>query len=296
VATNASGTSTGSDQSFVTTGPPAAQTGSVQNVGTNAATLTGSLDPRGRATSWYFEYGTTTAYGSKTSTANAGSGTGNRSVSIAVLNLTPSAGYHFRLVATSSAGITLGADVAFATLQSVTLGQSALETVHGRFVTLSGTVASKQTGVKVTVLAQPLGENTMASVGTALTGANGTWSFAARPTIRTVYQASADGGLSVPVIVGVRPAVSLRALTNGRLSTTVVGRSSFATRLVQLQRRANGRWVTVKRARLNAKSSAIFLATALPKGRSTIRIAMSVNQAGAGYLGGFSRTLVYRRT
>jgi hypothetical protein len=296
VATNASGTSTGNDQSFTTIGPPAAQTGAAQNVGTSTATLTGSLDPKGRATSWYFEYGTTTSYGSKTSTASAGSGAGSRNVSIAVLNLVPGALYHFRLVASSSAGTTRGAGLAFTTLQSVTLGAKALMSVYGHFVTLTGTVSSKQPGVKVTVLAQPLGENSFRSAGTALTGANGTWTFAARPTIRTAYQASADGGLSTPIVVGVRPAVSLRVITNGRLSTRVAGRSSFATRRVQLQRRSNGRWVTVQRARLNAKSSAIFVAKALPKGRSTIRIAMSVNQAGAGYLAGFSRTLVYRRT
>jgi hypothetical protein len=35
--------------------------------------------------------------------------------------------------------------------------------------------------------------------------------------------------------------------------------------------------------------------SALPRGRSTIRIAFSVNQAGPGYLGGFSRQLHFRR-
>ena len=38
-----------------------------------SATLTGSVDPRGRSTSWYFEFGTTTGYGSKTPTASLGS-------------------------------------------------------------------------------------------------------------------------------------------------------------------------------------------------------------------------------
>jgi hypothetical protein len=84
-------------------------------------------------------------------------------------------------------------------------------------------------------------------------------------------------------------------ITKRRLSTRVVAGTSFATKIVKLQRRVGNRWVTVRRARLNAKSSAIFKATALPRGRSVIRIAMSVNQAGPGYLGGFSRTIAYRR-
>lgn len=86
-------------------------------------------------------------------------------------------------------------------------------------------------------------------------------------------------------------------ITKARFSTRVVASASFAGKRVQLQRQvAGGRWVTVARARLSAKSSAIFAATSLPAGASTIRIAMSVNQAGPGYLAGFSRTLDYKRS
>ena len=79
---------------------------------------------------------------------------------------------------------------------------------------------------------------------------------------------------------------------DGRLATRVAGARSFAGRFVQLQRRtAAGRWVTVKRLRLNGRSAGLFRAAVLPRGTSTVRIAMSVNQAGAGYLAGFSRTI-----
>jgi hypothetical protein len=58
--------------------------------------------------------------------------------------------------------------------------------------------------------------------------------------------------------------------------------------------------VTIKRLRLNKRSAATFrpvtFRAALPRGAtSTLRIAISVNQAGAGYLGGFSRTTLFRR-
>jgi hypothetical protein len=52
--------------------------------------------------------------------------------------------------------------------------------------------------------------------------------------------------------------------------------------------------VTIKRATLDLNSRARFQA-ALPVGANRLRIAMSVNQAGAGYLAGFSREIVYRR-
>ena len=42
--------------------------------------------------------------------------------------------------------------------------------------------------------------------------------------------------------------------------------------------------MTLRRARLGVRSRTEFRAT-LRKGRSTLRIAFSVNQAGAGYLG-----------
>ena len=94
-----------------------------------------------------------------------------------------------------------------------------------------------------------------------------------------------------------RPAVSLRRTATGRLATRVSGVRSFAGRRVQLQRRtAAGRWVTVRRLRLDSRSAALFRVAALPRGASTVRVAISVNQAGAGYLAGFSRTIAVRRS
>ena len=53
---------------------PAAVTGSVSNVSTTSVRLNGSVDPNSEATSWYFEFGQTTSYGTKTATQSAGSG------------------------------------------------------------------------------------------------------------------------------------------------------------------------------------------------------------------------------
>ena len=51
--------------------------------------------------------------------------------------------------------------------------------------------------------------------------------------------------------------------------------------------------MTIKRVILDASSRVRFQAK-LPAGANRLRIAMSVNQAGAGYLAGFSREIVYR--
>jgi hypothetical protein len=294
VATNDSGTSVGADRTFSTALTPSVRTGPSSNVGTTTATVAGTVDPRGRATSWWFEYGTTTGYGSRTSARNAGAGNVVVPVSASLSRLTPGAAYHYRLVARNGAGTSRGADQTFTTV-GVTLTTAARTVVYGRGLTLTGTVPTRRAGETVTVLAQAFGEGSFRSVVSVITGTDGVWRYVVKPRIRTSYAALWEGGRSPASTVGVRPAVSLRRTAAGLYSTRVVGVRSFAGRVVQLQRRsATGRWITVKRVRLNQRSAALFRAT-LPRGTSRLRIAMSINQAGAGYLAGFSRTIVYRR-
>jgi hypothetical protein len=178
----------------------------------------------------------------------------------------------------------------------VTLSPSAFQSVSGKFVTLAGAVASRQAGVTVTIRAEPFGSGSLKTLGTALTGAGGVWTYQARPKIATTYQASSSDGASAPVTIGVHPAVSLRVITKARFSTHVAAAKPFPGKIVQLQiRLPDGRWKTVARSRLNTRSSAVFAAAKLPRGTSTVRVAMSVNQAGPGFLGGFSRLLTYKR-
>ena len=296
VARNAAGTTVGADRAFSTSLAPGLATGPAQDVGPSTATLTGTVDPRGRATSWWFEYGTTTRYGARTSSRSAGSGVVGRAVSAAITRLAPNTLYHYRLVARNDAGTSLGADLTFTTT-GVTLVVTAPRVVFGRGITLSGTIPTRRSGETVTLFAQPFGGGSPRSIATVLTGPDGSWRYLAKPRILTAYSASWSGGQSPAVTVAVRPAVALRRTATGRLSTRVAGVRSFAGRVVQLQRRnAAGRWITLKRLRLNGRSAALFRVATLPRGASTVRVAISVNQAGSGYLAGFSRTIVVRRS
>ena len=181
-------------------------------------------------------------------------------------------------------------------MAAVTLTTETVELVYGQTATLSGAVFSRQTGVTVTLLAERYGAATFSSVGSTETGVGGSWTYQARPTAQTAYEASIQGGASTPVTVGVRPAITLRIITGGRLTVRAVAAAPFAGKRVQLQELVPGnRWQTIATAPLNGRSAAIFQAAKLRRGSSEIRIAMSVNQAGAGYLAGFSRTLSYRR-
>jgi hypothetical protein len=105
--------------------------------------------------------------------------------------------------------------------------------------------------------------------------------------ILTSYEASANGSTSAAVAVGVRPHVSL-SVHYGTISTKVTAGKSFARRHIALQRFGGGSWHTVARRALNRHSAARFPTKLLPSGTSTIRVTISTNRAGAGYLGGVS--------
>ena len=296
VASNATGTAYGSDLTFGSAAAPVVQTGTAQGASTTGVTLTGSVNPGGGTTNWYFEYGPTTSYGTKTPAKAAGNGTSVVGVSAAIDKLAAGSTYHYRVVASNSGGTSYGSDVTFTTVAALTLTASTGESVFGHGVTLSGVVWSRQTGVQVAVLAQPYGSSSFSTVATVTTGPGGTWTYLSQPNILTTYKASAPDGSSTTATVGLRPAVSLHVITGNRFATRVVAGKSFEGRTVQLQRLLPGnRWVTLSRVKLNARSGGVFSALVLPRGTSLVRVAMSVNQAGAGYLGAFSRTLSYKR-
>jgi hypothetical protein len=117
VATNGAGTTFGSDKTFTTlslTGSPAVTTNPATNVDSSSATLNGSLDPHGLTTIVYFQYGSTTSYG-LTTAPRSHHGNIYLNVSAGITSLTASTTYHFRVVATNSAGTTFGSDRTFTT-------------------------------------------------------------------------------------------------------------------------------------------------------------------------------------
>jgi hypothetical protein len=83
---------------------PAVTTEAATNVHESEATLNGTVNPNGADTHYYFEYGTTKGYGSKTPEVDAGSGTKNVHAEAALSNLQLGTEYHYRLIATNLLG------------------------------------------------------------------------------------------------------------------------------------------------------------------------------------------------
>ena len=57
------------------TAPPTVVTGTASQVTAGAAVVNGTVNPNGQASTYVFQYGPTTNYGSQTTTTSAGSGT-----------------------------------------------------------------------------------------------------------------------------------------------------------------------------------------------------------------------------
>ena len=198
------------------------------------------------------------------------------------------------VTAKNSAGTTTATSaqtgtVAGAPAPSISANVSTFRAVYGTWVTLSGSISARQGGEKVAIEGQAYGSG-KSNLGTAITAADGSWSFRVKPGIQTLYDARWGGETSRTLTVGVMPLVTFHLITHKRFSTRVVAARSFAGKLVKFQRLDGNRWVTLKRVRLGANSGAIFR-TRLHQS-SRLRMAFSVNQAGPGYLGGVSRTLV----
>jgi hypothetical protein len=114
VAANANGTNKESGDQELFTGASIDST-SVSGVSGTAATLETEINPHGLATSFHFEYGTTTAYGESTSVESAGSGNTDVRRSVQIGSLQPNTTYHFRVLAENSLGTTEGPDRTFTT-------------------------------------------------------------------------------------------------------------------------------------------------------------------------------------
>jgi hypothetical protein len=79
--------------------------------------LQGRIHPYGLDTHYHFEYGTTTSYGTNVPIPDADAGSANEFVSVSqtLTGLQPSTIYHFRLVASNSAGQNTSVDETFTT-------------------------------------------------------------------------------------------------------------------------------------------------------------------------------------
>ena len=117
-------TTTGGGSTSLAT-PPSVTPNSPSAQSSTSAGLSGQVNPNGLATTAYFEYGidlsdrgpgsSTVLYDQSTPAQQVGSDSTDHPISIPVAGLVPNALYHVRIVATNSAGTTVGPDQTFTT-------------------------------------------------------------------------------------------------------------------------------------------------------------------------------------
>jgi hypothetical protein len=126
VAANAEGPGASTDQTFTT--PPAAPVVTATPFTESAAgwSLNGTVNANGGATTYHFQFGITTAYGSNVpaTDASAGGGTSAIAVTQLVASLPPGVPYHYRLVAHNAGGTSISNDEEFVTPTAATIAEA----------------------------------------------------------------------------------------------------------------------------------------------------------------------------
>jgi hypothetical protein len=183
---------------------PTVTTGNATAVKQHAATLHGTVRPNGANATWFFQYGTTTAYGSRTSNRTVSAGHGTQDVARTISGLLSGTTYHYRLTATNSSGTTHGADNTFTTsgvVQFVTLGVNDNPVTFGHTVKFTGQVSGPNNGgAVVTLQAKPYPyTGQYLQVGNSVVAnANGNFAFNVTPQANAQFRAvTKRGGVDV---------------------------------------------------------------------------------------------------
>ena len=259
-------------------GLPSVATGGISHPQATSATLLGAINPRGAATTYYFQYGPTTAYGKQTTPASLPAGSVRVKVGQAATGLLP--GYHYRLVASNSVGLKPGSDRTYALTKTkkakFTIAKPTAATVYGGAFNLTGQLSGAGNSARKIVLQEsPFPYLApFATVGVPIvTSSTGAFSFhVARLLTSTQYRVSTldprplysplvtvDAGLRVtlkvrtsshkglvrlygtvtPASVGARVTFQLRkAVRPGNSEKTSERTSKFATQFSTTTKRA----------------------------------------------------------
>jgi hypothetical protein len=141
VASNSVGPATGpeaADKTFTTTATPPIVAADPATSIAGGFSLSGTVNPEGTATTYRFEYGTTTAYGTNVPVPDASAGSGSAAVPVSqdVTALLPNTTYHFRLSAHNTGPVVTTADQTFTTPSSGPAPPSAV--VSAPIATIAG--------------------------------------------------------------------------------------------------------------------------------------------------------------
>lgn len=300
VATNSSGSNDGSDHTFVAGAAPGVLTVTAINIGKSTATLRATVDPNGIATTYKFQYGTSSSNLNKSSaTTSAGAGNGSISVAADIGGLASNDRIYFRISATNSGGTKTGATRSFVTGKSLSINE--IKVPRSRFggsskITgdLDGSGVNNQT---VTVQGTRWPFNTgFVNLASARSNSKGHFAITVRGITANMHVRIAAAGNVTSVrnlFNGNRVGVKLRK--RGRLKFSGVVTPQAPNGLVRIQKRkSNGKWGRVRRGTLTAYTngrSRYSLSTRRAKGLYRVQV---VPRDGGAHAAGYSRKVRVR--
>jgi uncharacterized metal-binding protein len=186
---------------------PTATTSAATSITPASATLNGTVNDNGFATTASFEYGTTTSYGTTVAATTGGSiaaGTGATATAVSLTGLSASTTYHFRVDATYTNGTVNGSDLSFTTAAqttqtiSFTAPASPVNFTKGLTIPLSAQGGGSGNAVVFSLDATSTGTGTISGTKLIVTGA-GTLVIDANQAGNASYSAASQVQQSVVV-------------------------------------------------------------------------------------------------
>lgn len=239
---------------------PTATTGAPTRTTQVSARLNGSVNPKGQQTSYSFDYGPSTSYGTNTGAVSAGAGTTTVHASADLGGLQPATTYHFRIVAANASGTTAGSDRTFTTHGAALqygLHAGAPAIVYGTPVVLSGTLKGQNSAGRELVLQgrrSPYHGSFAIVAGPVTSSSSGAYSFRlAALAASTQFRVAPTDGLAGPSreqTITVAPKITTRMSTGHPRRGEVVlfsgaVRPAHDGSRFAIQRLAGRRWVTI---------------------------------------------------
>jgi hypothetical protein len=274
-------------------GPPSASTGGVGEVRGASATLQGAVNPHGLPTTYVFQYGPTTAYGSQTASASVGAGESSVKVSQTVASLP--VGSHYRILATNSAGSKPGRDHTYTTVKSklkfaMESTKELAPTPYGGTFTLRGTLTGSGGALQPIFLqtsAYPFLTAFTDAGAPETTNAAGAFALEVKGLAKSTQlrvRTSAARPLTSPIVTAhVAPKVTLRVRTSAhrglvRLYGTVTPAEVGASVLFQLELPSRPRGKSEREVRYATQASGVVKRAA--RGFSRFSQVVTVRKAG----------------
>jgi hypothetical protein len=181
---------------------------------------------------------------------------------------------------------------------TLTLKASPSLVVYGGSTTLSGVLSTQASGQRIDIQGQECGQPAFKKVATVTTTAGGAFTYAAKPTMNTNYQAKQRKVTSATAAVQVAPLLTLKKLARSKFSVSATAAQSFVGKYVVFQRLRRTKWVSLKKVTLatvtpGTKPTEVSSSTfriKLPT-RLRVRAVLPATQAATCYVGARSKVI-----